>query len=215
MNWDTGTMANIGWQSEQAAYRFYYGQIEAFGKKSNGNEPDRLILAGLGTLKTSYHKMQDWGMDVLHIGNASGLGGLSVWEDGNRLPLIQPGGKGDLKIERKILARGPVRSLVRVEYTGLKGKLGEYRARLDMSAYAGNPYSRQEVTVWRPRGKGRRLRSRAPEAGRRRVVPSERGRRAGQLGQTATKAPATSDWGSCTVPRKYAGFSRGRALLLR
>jgi hypothetical protein len=34
-------------------------------------------------------------MDVLHIGNASGLGGLSVWEEGNRLPLMTPGGKGD------------------------------------------------------------------------------------------------------------------------
>ena len=96
MNWDTGTMANIGWESEQAAYRFYYGQIEAFGKKSNGNEPDRLILAGLGTLKTSYHKMQDWGMDVLHIGNASGpRRASSVWEDGEPAAARPaPGGKG-------------------------------------------------------------------------------------------------------------------------
>ena len=153
MNWDTGTMANIGWESDQAAYRFYYGQIEAFGKRANGNKPGRLILAGLGSLKTSYHLPQDWGMDVLHIGNASGLGGLSVWEEANRLPLMTPGGKGDLQIKRQVVAKGPVRSLARVEYTGLKGKLGEYRVRLDMSAYAGNPYSRQDVTVWSPDGK--------------------------------------------------------------
>jgi len=148
MDWDKGTLANIGWESEQAAYRMYYGQIEAFGKKA-----DRLILAGLESLKSSYHNMQDWGMDILHIGNASGLGGLSIWEDGNRLPLVVPGGKGELEIKRTIVARGPVRSLVRVEFSGLKGKLGEYRVRLDMSAFAGNPYSRQEVTVWSPDGK--------------------------------------------------------------
>jgi hypothetical protein len=148
MDWDTGTLANIGWESEKAAYRLYYGQIEAFGKKA-----DRLILAGLKDLKSSYHNMQEWGMDVLHIGNASGLGGLSIWEDGNRLPLIMPGGKGDLKIKREIMARGPVRSLARVEFSGLKGKLGEYRVRLDMSAFAGNRYSRQDVTIWSPDGK--------------------------------------------------------------
>ncbi len=148
MNWDTGTLANIGWESERAAYRLYYGQIEAFGKKA-----DRLILAGLKDLTTSYHRMQDWGMDVLHVGDASGLGGLSIWEDGNRLPLIIPGGKGGLKIQRTIVARGPVRSLARVEFSGLKGKLGEYRVRLDMSAFAGNPYSRQDVWVFSPDGK--------------------------------------------------------------
>jgi hypothetical protein len=97
--------------------------------------------------------MQEWGMDVLNVGNASGLGGLSIWEDGNRLPLIIPGGKGELKIRRQIVARGPVRSLVRVEFSGLKGKLGEYRVRLDMSVFAGNPYSRQNVTIWSPDGK--------------------------------------------------------------
>jgi hypothetical protein len=58
-----------------------------------------------------------------------------------------------VQIKRQVVVKGPVRSLVRVEYTGLKGKLGEYRARLDMSAYAGNPYSRQDVTVWSPDGK--------------------------------------------------------------
>jgi hypothetical protein len=148
MDWDEGTKANIGWESEQAAYRMYYGQIEAFGKKA-----PLLILAGLGSLKSSYHNMQDWGMDVLHVGNASGLGGLSVWEGEKRLPLTAPGGKGDLKFSRQIVARGPVRSLVRVEISGLRGERGEYRARLEMSAYAGSAYSRQDVTIWSPDGK--------------------------------------------------------------
>jgi hypothetical protein len=148
MDWDKGTLANIGWESERAAYRLYYGQIEAFGKKA-----DRLILAGLASLKSSYHNMQEWGMDVLHVGNASGLGGLSIWEGDKRLPLYMPEGKGGLRIFRQVLARGPVRSLARVEFSGLKGKLGEYRVRLDMSAFAGNPYSRQDVTIWSPDGK--------------------------------------------------------------
>jgi hypothetical protein len=148
MDWDAGTLANIGWESDQAAYRFYYGQIEAFGKKG-----DRLILAGLKDHPSSYHSMQDWGMDVLHVGDASGLGGLSIWEDGHRLPLVNPGGKGKLKIEREIVARGPVRALARVEFSGLKGERGEYRVRLEMSAFAGNRCSRQDVTVWSPDGK--------------------------------------------------------------
>ncbi len=147
MDWDSETMANIGWESERCAYRMYYGQIEAFGKKVEG-----LILGGLKGMKGSVHQMQEWGMDVLNVGATSGLGGLSIWEGEKRLPLIMPGGKGELQITRRVVARGPVRSLVRVEFTGLKRERGEYRVRMDMSAFAGNRYSQQDVTVWSPDG---------------------------------------------------------------
>jgi hypothetical protein len=148
MDWDERTKANIGWESERCAYRMYYGQIEAFGKRIDG-----LILGGLKGMKGSYHQMQDWGMDVLHVGAASGLGGLSIWEGENRLPVIMPEGKGSLRITRQVVARGPVRSLVRVDFSGLKGKRGEYRVRMEMSAYAGNRYSQVDVTIWSPDGK--------------------------------------------------------------
>lgn len=148
MDWDEGTKANIGWESEQCAYRMYYGQIEAFGKKADG-----LILGGLKGMKGSVHQMQDWGMDVLHVGAASGLGGLSIWEGEKRLPVNMPEGKGGLRITRQVVVRGPVRSLVRVDFSGLKGERGEYRVRMEMSAYAGNAYSRQDVTIWSPDGK--------------------------------------------------------------
>ena len=147
MDWDEGTKANISWESEQCAYRMYYGQLEAFGKKVEG-----LILKGFQKMKKSYHEAQDWGMDVLHVGAASGLGGLSIWEGERRLPVIMPGGKGGLRITRRILTRGPVRSLVRVDIDGVRGEKGEYRVRMEMSAYAGNRYSRQDVTVWSPDG---------------------------------------------------------------
>ncbi len=148
MDWDSGTLANIGWESERCAYRMYYGQVEAFGKRLDG-----LILGGLKTMTGSYHQMQDWGMDVLHVGEASGLGGLSIWEGESRIPAIMPGGKGEMKIVRQIIARGPVRSLARVEFSGLKGERGEYRVRMDMSAFAGNRYSQQDITIWSPDGK--------------------------------------------------------------
>ncbi len=147
MDWDAGTLANIGWESERCAYRLYYGQIEAFGKTVEG-----LILGGLKGMTGSYHQMQSWGMDVLNVGAASGLGGLSLWEGERRLPVTMPGGKGEMRIERRVLARGPVRSRVRVDFSGLKGERGEYRVRLECSAYAGNRYSRQDVTVWSPDG---------------------------------------------------------------
>lgn len=147
MDWDTGARANIGWESDRCAFRMYYGQIEAFGKKAEG-----LILRRMRDSKANYHKMQDWGMDVMHVGPSSGLGGLSIWENGNRIPAFMPGGKGDLKIERRVVARGPVRAMVRADISGLKGEQGEYRLRLEMSAYAGNRYSRQDVTVWSPGG---------------------------------------------------------------
>ncbi len=80
--------ANIGWESNSAAYRFYWGQLEAFGKL------DKTLIMSLFTADYGYHNMQSWGMDILHVGDASGLGGISLWEGENRISTVNPAGKG-------------------------------------------------------------------------------------------------------------------------
>ena len=131
--------ANIGWESNLCAYRMYYGQIDFFGKRLDG-----LRLKNPGP---NYHSVSDWGMDVLHVGRSSGLGGISIWEDDERIPVMNPAGEGTVQIERTILSSGPVRSLVRIDFTNIHSAKGEYTVSLLMSAFADNRFSRQDITI--------------------------------------------------------------------
>lgn len=130
---------NIGWESNLAAYRFYWGQLEAFGKVD-----DQLILR---KLPADYHALQPWGMDILKIGEASGLGGISLWEGETRIPAMNPLGKGGVQIKRTVLAAGPLRSMAKVEMTNIKPAKAEYKVTLFMSAFADNLFSRQEIVI--------------------------------------------------------------------
>ncbi len=130
---------NIGWESNLAAYRFYWGQLEAFGKVD-----DQLILR---KLPADYHTLQPWGMDILKIGSASGLGGISLWEGETRIPAMNPLGKGDVQIKRTVLAVGPLRSMAKVEMTNIKPAKADAKITLFMSAFADNAFSRQEIVI--------------------------------------------------------------------
>jgi hypothetical protein len=144
-NWDSPEGTDIAWESNLAAYRAYEGVMEAFGKRHEG-----LILA---KLPADYHHMQPWGMDVLRVGQASGLGGLTIWEDGAPVPIRNPGGKGEIRIRNKVLASGPVRSLVEVEYDNIRTAKAAYRATVRLSAFAENAFSRQEIRFETTSGK--------------------------------------------------------------
>jgi hypothetical protein len=138
--WETQN-ANIGWESDSAAYRFYWGQLEAFGKL------DKSLIMALFTADYGYHNMQPWGMDILHVGNASGLGGISLWEGDNRISTVNPAGKGANQYERKVIAAGPVRAVARVDISGIGPAKAQYTVTLLMSAFTGNTYSRQDIIV--------------------------------------------------------------------
>ena len=138
--WET-VNANIGWESNSAAYRFYWGQIEAFGKL------DKTLIMSLFTADYGYHNMQPWGMDILHVGDASGLGGISLWEGENRASTVNPAGKGGNQYERRVIASGPVRAVARVDVSGIGPAEAQYTVTLLMSAFTDNTYSRQDIII--------------------------------------------------------------------
>jgi hypothetical protein len=138
--WETAD-ANIGWESNRAAYRFYWGQLEAFGKLD-----ESLIMAAFNATY-SYHDIQPWGMDILHVGNASGLGGISLWEGENRISTINPAGKGENQYARKAIAAGPVRAVARVDITNIGPAAATYTITLIMSTFTNNFYSRQDILI--------------------------------------------------------------------
>lgn len=68
-----------GWESDKIGYRLYLdwrNATDIFGKKT-----DKPVLHNVGLDGfDSYHEMQDWGVDVLKVGNALGIGSLAFWD---------------------------------------------------------------------------------------------------------------------------------------
>jgi hypothetical protein len=129
------------WESNLAAFKFLDGRIEVYGKLYAG-----LILKKPLSDDTT---LQEWGMDILAAGSSSGLGGVNLWEGASRIPLMTPGGPEGLRIRREIISAGPIRALVRVEFSGLRTAAGAYNVTAFLSAFADNTYSRQDVIVER------------------------------------------------------------------
>jgi hypothetical protein len=109
----------VGWESELTAYRLYLDErnaVDILGKRRPG-----LYWNFIGTSGVDYQLDLEWGMDVLHVGPALGIGGMGLWVADSLLKPI------NLDRQRtRIVARGPVRAVVRVEYTGWsvgKGKV--------------------------------------------------------------------------------------------
>ena len=96
---------NIGWESNRCAYRAYWGQFDFFGKKT-----DQLIYGDIGA--TSYHKETEWGIDALHVGKASGLGGLTLYMGGKAYLVQNPAGDGNVEFTKRVITEGPVRSAI-------------------------------------------------------------------------------------------------------
>lgn len=85
---DTWLPPNVGWESDsEAAYRMYYGHFDCFGKTRD------LLCYPIITQPRkpggSYHRTQDWGMDMLHVGNTCGIGGLMLWVNGKPYPVFK------------------------------------------------------------------------------------------------------------------------------
>jgi len=101
-----------GWESDKVAYRFYLdwrNGIDLFAKKIND-----IVLPYIGAANyDSYHNMNYWGMDVLTVGNALGLGSIAFW-DGTQAQRVAVTDS----IITWIPADGRLRSQVRTHYYG-------------------------------------------------------------------------------------------------
>jgi hypothetical protein len=101
-----------GWESDKVGYRFYLdwrNAIDIFGKKT----PD-MVLQNVGQDGfDSYHNPADWGMDILKVGDALGIGTIAMWHDGkaNRVAVTD-------SVTCEIVANGPVFSEVETQYFG-------------------------------------------------------------------------------------------------
>jgi len=103
---------NIGWESTWGGYRAYWGQFDYFGKKQYtdaGRKAEWLIYP---SVKGAYHSERAWGIDALHVGTTSGLGGLTLYVGERPFAVQNPAGKGTVKFTKRMLTAGPVRAAI-------------------------------------------------------------------------------------------------------
>jgi hypothetical protein len=136
---------NIGWESNRCAYRAYWGQFDFFGKKT-----DQLIYADIGT--TSYHQETDWGIDALHVGKTSGLGGLTLYVGGKAYLVQNPAGKGEVKFAKRILTHGPIRAVIEMTAENVVPDQPELKVRMLCLIYAERQETEIRVTVTGAKG---------------------------------------------------------------
>lgn len=65
-------------------------------------------------------------MDVLVIGDKSGLGGITIWEDKKPVTTIRKTREDQIQYDFKILSSGPVRSLVKVNMNNICSETNNY-----------------------------------------------------------------------------------------
>ncbi|MCH7409351.1 DUF4861 domain-containing protein [Belliella sp. DSM 111904] len=110
------------WENDKVGFRHYFdgrNSKDLFGKKTSKMSPKDVGVNDKGEVEDNYHVMEDWGRDILAVGNSVGLGGITLLKDD------QPARLGVLVDEEmsniyqssfKIMAEGPIRSIMEFEY---------------------------------------------------------------------------------------------------
>lgn len=119
-----------GIESDKVGYRIYLdwrNGFDIFGKKTGA-----MVLQDVGQDGfESYHHMSDWGMDILKVGDALGVGGYGYW-DGDKVERVS-------KVDgwyAKVIENGNIYSALQIDYQGwhVADKTVDLRSDISMTA---------------------------------------------------------------------------------
>ncbi len=132
---------SVSWENDKMGFRNYFdcrNVKDLFGKLKPG-----LIIDKIHTPEIpDYHKLSDWGMDVLHCGSSTGSGGLALLENDSLYRL----GSTDVYEYQKVV-EGPVRSVFDLKYSGWHVADQNLSAVERISIYPGKYWFQSDVTV--------------------------------------------------------------------
>jgi hypothetical protein len=132
---------SVGWESDLASYRAYWGQIDFFGKSVR-----RLILTDAGATP-NLEVESGWGMDALSVRDTSGLGGVTLYVNGQPFAVRSPGGNGVAKFEKSLVEQDNTHAVVEMKASNV-GPIGNvYTVRMRFSIEAGHRESAVEILV--------------------------------------------------------------------
>ncbi len=128
-----------GWESELIAYRIYFDSRN--GKDIFGKTEPGVFLEKVG-LGENYHELQEWGMDVLKVGNSLGSGSLAMLKNDSIYRLT-----GADEARFRIVTQGPVRSIIELTYDNWKVEDASYDLIETISIWAGKRHFQSDVTL--------------------------------------------------------------------
>ena len=114
------------WENDKVGFRQYLdgrNSMDVFGKKTPAITPENVGINQAGVTEPDYSNMQDWGTDILHVGNSVGLGGVSllIGDSLARLGITEQDSLNNVDSTFfHIVTEGPVRSVMRFNYRGWK-----------------------------------------------------------------------------------------------
>ncbi|WP_125723062.1 DUF4861 domain-containing protein [Flavobacterium ustbae] len=141
------------WENDKVGFRHYLDGRnckDVFGKKLPGITPEDVGINSKGAVEDNYHVMLDWGRDVFPVGSSSGLGGFALLVDNkiNRLGIL--GNDTINNIEKttfKIVAEGPVKSVLSYYYENWKASDNLYKAKETTSIWPGMYAYKNTVSI--------------------------------------------------------------------
>jgi len=135
---------NWGWESEKAAFRFYLGHFDLFGKRQ---WIDTLIMPKIAEGKSYHIDQNGWGMDILHVGKTAGCGGVILYVNGVPYPVRNETGKGNPTFTGRVVEQTNNQLTLEFVAEGVGPENTPCTVRLRPSIGAGDLYSSVEATV--------------------------------------------------------------------
>ena len=141
------------WENDKVGFRHYLDGRNAkdvFGKRKPAITPENVGISTTGAVEDNYHQMHDWGRDIFPVGNSAGLGGfaLQVGNEITRLGIITTDTLNNIeKTSFKIVAEGPVNSVLNYQYHNWKASGNNYQVNETTSIWPGMYAFKNSVKV--------------------------------------------------------------------
>ncbi|WP_281987217.1 DUF4861 domain-containing protein [Aquimarina aggregata] len=132
-------MEGPAWENDKVGFRMYFDPrngIDIFGKTT----PD-LVLSHIG-INGDYHSKEDWGMDILKVGNSLGAGSIAIKTKDS---LYRITGKNGATF--KILEQGPIKSSFEMKYINDTIQGVPIQAKHKISIYKGQWYYKSDISL--------------------------------------------------------------------
>ncbi|MEP0367039.1 MAG: DUF4861 domain-containing protein [Cyclobacteriaceae bacterium] len=133
-------MEGPAWENDVVGFRNYYDArngMDIFGKQTT-----EMALDSSGIKGQNYHELDDWGMDILKVGNSLGAGAIALYS-GDSIYRWSPSGKGTYRL----IADGPLRAMFDLNFEGWQ--VGDSQIDLNhrISIWGGANVYRSEVSA--------------------------------------------------------------------
>lgn len=128
-----------GWESNRVAFRSYFDSRN--GKDIFGKTTEEMVTQKIGRGE-DYHTLQDWGMDVLKVGQSLGSGGLAILKNDSLIRLGETTSAEFIKVDE-----GPIFSSFKLIYNGWDVLGQEYELQEKISIQANKRWFRSEVSI--------------------------------------------------------------------